>query len=154
MIVCGARVASPPRPTAEFELVRALAHELRRAGEGPSFRTTIKEGLSPWIMVVVEVTRSAQAGSPPSKANVAVCSVPLAHGDGRASSRWLALAPTPPTDLGSDKDRPFNTHGFLPIHHPNQCRFSGGRVGETIHNPPQYEVWQCQWFEMSGAGSD
>ena len=36
-MVCGARVASPPRVTVEFELVRALAHELRRAGEGPSF---------------------------------------------------------------------------------------------------------------------
>ena len=30
-------VASPPRPTVEFVLVRALAHERRRAGEGPSF---------------------------------------------------------------------------------------------------------------------
>eukprot|EP00618_Florenciella_parvula_P025943 CAMPEP_0119533400 /NCGR_PEP_ID=MMETSP1344-20130328/46807_1 /TAXON_ID=236787 /ORGANISM="Florenciella parvula, Strain CCMP2471" /LENGTH=184 /DNA_ID=CAMNT_0007574275 /DNA_START=167 /DNA_END=718 /DNA_ORIENTATION=+ len=35
VIVCGARVASPPRVTVEFELVRALAHERRRAGEGP-----------------------------------------------------------------------------------------------------------------------
>jgi hypothetical protein len=37
LVVCGARVASPPRVTVEFELVRALAHERRRAGEGPSF---------------------------------------------------------------------------------------------------------------------
>ncbi len=36
-VVCGARVASPPRVSVEFELVRALANELRRAGEGPSF---------------------------------------------------------------------------------------------------------------------
>ena len=35
LVVCGARVASPPRQTVEFELVRALAHERRRAGEGP-----------------------------------------------------------------------------------------------------------------------
>ena len=52
MVVFEARVASPPRVNVEFELVRgfyvrfprthartvrALAHELRRAGEGPSF---------------------------------------------------------------------------------------------------------------------
>ena len=35
LVVCGARVASPPRVTVEFELVRALAHERRRAEEGP-----------------------------------------------------------------------------------------------------------------------
>ena len=35
LVVCGARVASPPRVAVEFELVRALAHESRRAGEGP-----------------------------------------------------------------------------------------------------------------------
>ena len=35
-VVCGARVASPPRVDVVFELVRALAYELRRAGEGPS----------------------------------------------------------------------------------------------------------------------
>eukprot|EP00618_Florenciella_parvula_P021793 CAMPEP_0119475916 /NCGR_PEP_ID=MMETSP1344-20130328/6635_1 /TAXON_ID=236787 /ORGANISM="Florenciella parvula, Strain CCMP2471" /LENGTH=70 /DNA_ID=CAMNT_0007509575 /DNA_START=203 /DNA_END=411 /DNA_ORIENTATION=+ len=37
-MVCGARAASPPRVSVEFELVRALANKLRRAGEGPSFR--------------------------------------------------------------------------------------------------------------------
>ena len=35
LVVCGARVASPPRVGVEFELVRALAYERRRAGEGP-----------------------------------------------------------------------------------------------------------------------
>ena len=74
-------------------------------------------------------------GVPSVKSYVAVCSNPLVHGGRRASSHWLLLAPTP-TDPRVGLRSSFQAHGFLPSITPNQCRFSGGRVGETICNPP------------------
>ena len=73
-------------------------------------------------------------GVPSVKSYVAVCSNPPVHGGRRASSHWLLLAPTP-TDPRVGLRSSFQAHGFLPSITPNQCRFSGGRVGETICNP-------------------
>ena len=61
----------------------------------------------------------------------------------------LTLAPT-----GSHPHRPAGRTKIVlpspwlpPIHHPNQCHFSGGRVGETICNPRGERCrWCCQWF--------
>ena len=85
-----------------------------------------------------------------------VCSNPTGQrGQGEPAhtgSNWLP--PPTPTDLGSDKNRPFIPRGCPPCSLGHD-RFSGGRAGETINRntPPQCAACESAWLIENGVGN-
>ena len=111
-------VASPPRPTVEFVLVRALAHERRRAGEGPSFGGR-DEG--------------HHDVGPPSSSSSAAAAAAAAASTSRGRGRGVLGHAVDVILITKSNNKPTNNNG----HHIGQVRNTRADALRAAYDKPQ-----------------